>query len=104
MGYKTLVAVEGVDESLADKLFAADILNAPALAAADIETIMAAAKVDEERAEELKDQAATIAASGLLEELQKEEAVAEEMSSTANAKDTAAADAASEESVEKPGE
>jgi N utilization substance protein A len=51
LGYKNLVAVEGVDESLADKLFAAGIKNSAMLAAADIETIMTIARVDEESAE-----------------------------------------------------
>jgi len=77
-GYKTLLAVEGVDEGMADKLFAAEIRNAVMLTAADIETIMKAAKVDEETAEELKDQAALIAASGLPEQIA-EEAAAEIM-------------------------
>jgi N utilization substance protein A len=105
MGYKTLIAVEGIDESLADKFFAAEITNAVILAAADIETIIEAVRVDEERAEELKDQAAKIAASGLLEELQKEEAKAEEMNLISDEENVAAdADAADEESAEKQGE
>jgi N utilization substance protein A len=105
MGYKTLIAVEGIDESLADKFFAAEITNAVILAAADIETIIEAVRIDEERAEELKDQAAKIAASGLLEELQKEEAKAEEMNLISDEENVAAdADAADEESAEKQGE
>jgi transcription termination/antitermination protein NusA len=57
-GYKSLIALEGVDESLADKLFAAQITSAAKLAAADIDKICEAAKVDEERAERIRDAAA----------------------------------------------
>ena len=68
--------------------------------------LMAAARIDDERAEELKDQAAIIADSGLLEQLQKEEAVAEEMNLTSGEEnaDAGDADAAGEESIEKQGE
>lgn len=62
-GYQSLVAVPGIDETLADKLFAAEIASASALAAADIEQIKAAAKVDDERAEDLRDMAAMNVAS-----------------------------------------
>ena len=57
-GYRSLVAVPGIDETLADKLFAGGITSASALAAAEIEQIKAVAKVDDERAEDLKDMAA----------------------------------------------
>jgi N utilization substance protein A len=61
-GYQSLINVEGVDESLADKLFAAGITSAADLAAAENEQ-MAAAGIDVEvEAEELKDRAAVIAA------------------------------------------
>ena len=106
-GYKTLVAVEGVDESLADKLFAAKMYNAAKLAAADMETIMEAIRVDEETAEQLKDRAATVVASGLLEELQEKEAAAEKNEETGSGAENAGAvevDIISEESPEKRGE
>jgi transcription termination/antitermination protein NusA len=61
-GYRTLTAIEGVDENLADKLFAADITSAADLAAAGTDEIMAAVKVEDETAEELKERAAVIAA------------------------------------------
>ncbi len=61
--YKSLVAVDGVDESLADKLFAAEITSAALLASAEVETIVSVAGVDEQRAEELKDAAAVSVAS-----------------------------------------
>jgi N utilization substance protein A len=57
-GYRSLVAVPGIDETLADKLFAGGITSASALAAAEIEQIKDVAKVDDERAEDLKDMAA----------------------------------------------
>lgn len=103
-GYKTLVAIEGVDESLADKLFAAEIKNAAMLAAAEIETLMAAIKVDAEKAEELKDQAAAIIASGVLEKLQKKETAAEEMNRTSGEENGGDADGTDQEPAEKHGE
>ena len=104
-GYKTLVAVEGVDESLADKLFAAKMYDAGKLAAADMETIMDAIRVDEETAEQLKDRAATVVASGLLEELQEKETAAEEKEQADSDEENAgSADMRSEESPEKQGE
>ncbi|MHB8809733.1 MAG: transcription termination factor NusA [Desulfobulbaceae bacterium] len=62
-GYRSLIAVPGIDETLADKLFAGEIASASALASADIEQIKAAAKVDDERAEDLRDMAAMNVAS-----------------------------------------
>ena len=82
-GYKTLIAVEGVDENLADKLFAAGITNAGLLAAADNEAILAAAKIDEEILDQLRDAAAVVAASGMLDELEAgEEPAADETEET----------------------
>lgn len=57
-GYRSLITVGGVDESLADKLFAAQITSPAKLAAADIDQICEAAKIDEERAEKIRDAAA----------------------------------------------
>ncbi|MDW7771533.1 MAG: transcription termination factor NusA [Desulfobulbaceae bacterium] len=62
-GYRSLTAIESVDENLADKFFAAGITSASALAAADIDKIMEIAGMTEDRAEELKDFAALSAAS-----------------------------------------
>ena len=64
-GYKSLIAIESVDENLADKFFAAGLISPSALASADVEKIMQAAGVDEERAEDLKDLAALGAASSV---------------------------------------
>ena len=50
-GYKSLVAVTGIDESMADKLFAAEISSAALLAAADVDKIMTLTGFDEEQAE-----------------------------------------------------
>jgi N utilization substance protein A len=61
-GYRSLVALEGVDESMADKLFGAGITSVSMLASSDMEKIMSAVGMDEEQAEELKDRAALSAA------------------------------------------
>jgi N utilization substance protein A len=63
-GYRSLADMESVDENLADKLFAAGISSASDLASTDVEKIMEAAGVSEERGEELKDLAALSAVSG----------------------------------------
>jgi len=101
-GYKNLVAVEGVDESLADKFFAAGVKNSAMLAAADIETIMTIARVDEEAAEKLKDQAALKAASGVPEAAAPEEGdVAQEVEAAPEKENAGNADAGSEDPAEK---
>ncbi|MCI5209200.1 MAG: transcription termination factor NusA, partial [Candidatus Electrothrix sp. ATG2] len=58
--YKSLLAINGVDEAKADKLLAADITSAAEFAQADIESIMRFVGVDEDRAAVLKLQAADI--------------------------------------------
>ncbi len=100
-GYKTLVAVEGVDENLADKFFAADIKTAAMLAAAGNENIMTIARVDDEAADQIKDQAAVIAASGLHEELQNEGSAVEDTGSETIEDSDGNVDPANEESAEK---
>jgi len=57
-GYRSLVALEGIDESMADKLFAAEITSASVLASSDIEKIMDVTGIEEEQAEKLKELAA----------------------------------------------
>lgn len=57
-GYRSLVAVPGIDETLADKLFAGGITSAASLAGGEIEQIKDVAKVDDKRAEDLRDSAA----------------------------------------------
>jgi len=59
-GYRTLIAVEGVDEGLADRLFAAGLTNAALLAAASVEEIALAGRINEEQAESIKALAAEI--------------------------------------------
>lgn len=61
-GYRSLVALEGVDEPLADRLFAAQITSAAILAATDIDKICEAVKVEEAQAERIRDAAAVSAA------------------------------------------
>lgn len=62
-GYKSLVALESVDENVADKLFAAGLTSVKELASAEIDKIMKSGGVNEEQADEIKDQAALSAAS-----------------------------------------
>jgi N utilization substance protein A len=59
-GYRTLIAIENVDEGLADRLFAAGLTNAGLLANAEIEDIVTAGRISEEQAEEIKTLAADV--------------------------------------------
>jgi N utilization substance protein A len=59
--YRDLVAVEGVDEALADRLFAAGVSTPQALAAMDAEELMTVARVDPERAQALQEAARAVA-------------------------------------------
>lgn len=61
-GYRSLLMVEGVDESLADRLFAAGITAAGLLAGMDVEQLMSLARIDEERAHALRQAAAAVQA------------------------------------------
>ncbi|WPD20913.1 MAG: transcription termination factor NusA [Candidatus Electrothrix scaldis] len=59
-GYRTLLALNGVDEAKADKLVAAGVTSVLEFAEADIETIIRIVGVDEDQAAVLKLQAADI--------------------------------------------
>jgi len=59
-GYLSLTEVDGVDESLADRLFAAGVTSAGRLAGMDTEKLMALARVDEEKARTLQRMAALV--------------------------------------------
>ena len=59
-GYLSLTEVDGVDESLADRLFAAGVTSAGRLAGMDTEKLMALARVDEEKARTLQKMAALV--------------------------------------------
>jgi len=59
-GYRTLTAVEGVDEGMADRFFAAGILSAAMLAEMEPADIAAAGRIGEEQAEGIKKLAAEI--------------------------------------------
>ncbi len=61
-GYKSLLAVGGVEEPLADKFMGAGIYSSVKLAEADLEQIMEIAGVDEDRAAEMKLLAAEVPA------------------------------------------
>ncbi len=58
-GYLSLIALDTVDEGLADKLYAASIVSARELASVDIEKITKISGINEERACTLQDLAAT---------------------------------------------
>jgi N utilization substance protein A len=81
-GYLSLTEVDGVDESLADRLFAAGVTSAGRLAGMDIEKLMALARVDEEKARTLQKMAAqveppevaTVPSSSLVEDEAQDEA------------------------------
>lgn len=60
-GYRSLTAVDGVDESLADRLFAAGVSTAPVLAGMDVEQLMTLARLDQDRALALQQAAAAVA-------------------------------------------
>jgi N utilization substance protein A len=64
-GYLNLAEVDGMDESLADRLFAAGITSAAVLATMDIEQLMSLARIDEERAQKMQRSAALIKSSGV---------------------------------------
>ena len=57
-GYRTLLEVEGVDESLADRLFNAGITSVAQLAEMDVEKLMTLARLDEEKVGALQRMAA----------------------------------------------
>ena len=81
-GYLSLTEIDGVDESLADRLFAAGITSAGRLAGMDTEKLMTLARVDEEKARTLQKMAAlveppekaAVPSSGPVEELEQDEA------------------------------
>ena len=58
--YLGLASVEGVDESLADRLFAAGITSPAVLAAMDVEQLMDLARIDPERAQAMQQAASLI--------------------------------------------
>jgi len=53
-GYRSLVAIEGVDEGLADRFFAAGVSSAPKLAGMEPADIAAAGRIGEEQAEGIR--------------------------------------------------
>ncbi len=59
-GYQSLLAVEGIDENLADRLFAAGITSAAVLSATETEKLAEIGRIDPERAETMKELAATV--------------------------------------------
>jgi len=74
-GYRNLVAVEGIDEGLADRLFAAGISSAAVLADMDAAEIAAAGRIGEEQADVIRGLAADVPPV----ELDESEAEAEEL-------------------------
>ncbi len=98
--YLGLAAVEGVDESLADRLFAVGVTTPALLAAMDVEQLMTLARVDQEKAQVMQQVAAKIKAPNVVAEhpvdsLQNESkaSVADEHDNTPEAMDDNASDA-----------
>ncbi len=60
-GYRSLVQVDGVDEGLADRLFAAGLTTAAQVASADIEQLMSLARLDQEKAQLIQQAAGAVA-------------------------------------------
>ncbi|PIE60727.1 MAG: transcription termination/antitermination protein NusA [Desulfobulbus propionicus] len=65
-GYRSLIAIDQVDEGMADRLFAAGISSSAALAVADLQQTASLARVDEDHA------AAIIAAAALIPAVEEE--------------------------------
>jgi len=63
-GYLDLTEVDGIDEGLADRLFAAGITSAAVLATMDVEQLMSLARIDQDRANTMLQMAALIKSSG----------------------------------------
>ncbi len=66
-GYQSLLAVEGVHESLADKLLGGGISSSAILAETDIETIMEVGRLDRDQATLIQKSAADVDLDGLLD-------------------------------------
>lgn len=64
-GYQTLLALEGIEEPLADQLFAKDIKSVNDLAVAKLEDLIVLRAIDDELAEKLIDTAAEAIKNGL---------------------------------------
>ncbi len=87
-GYKSLLEVDGVDETKADKFMGAGIYSTVKLAAADLQDIMDIAGVDTDRAAQMKLQAADIQVSEELTEAEQLFAPVEEVDATGDTDDT----------------
>jgi N utilization substance protein A len=59
-GYRSLLVIDGIDESLADRLFAAGFTTAGLVATMDIEQLMTLARIDQDKAQALQQAAAAI--------------------------------------------
>ena len=67
-GYRSLLAVQGIDENMADKLFAAGVLTAAMLAGLDSGKLVELIRVDEDAAKVLQERAAEVESPELSEE------------------------------------
>jgi transcription termination/antitermination protein NusA len=78
-GYSSLIAIEGIDEGLADRLFAAGITSLSVLAAMDVDEIALHARIDQEKAENLRQKAGLVEASAVVQdEMNAEDSLLEE--------------------------
>lgn len=67
-GYLGLTAIEGIDEGLADRLFAAGITSPAMLAAMDVDELMLQVRIDQEKAENLLRKAGMIGTPGIVQD------------------------------------
>lgn len=77
-GYRSLVHVAGVDEALADRLFAAGITDAAQLAALDMEQLISLGRIDQEKAAAIREDAGSVAIPAADEAVASAEQTAEE--------------------------
>lgn len=72
-GYSGLIAIEGIDEGLADRLFAAGITSPSMLAAMDVDEIVLQTRIDPEKAENLRQKAGLVKAPGVVQDERNDE-------------------------------
>lgn len=96
-GYRSLLAVQGVDENMADKLFGAGVLTAAMLAGLEIGKLAQLARVDEDIAKILQERAAEVESP----ELPEEELMAAAQSSAAEQAEEQPEDVAQDSAVQE---
>jgi N utilization substance protein A len=59
--YRALMQIDGMDEALADRLFASGLTTVALLASTDVDRLMGLARIDQEKAERILQAAGTVA-------------------------------------------